>query len=206
MTRVVAGTARGRRLQVPPGDTRPTTDRAREALFSALGHTLDWMDTSVLDAFAGSGALGLEAASRGAPQVLLVERDRRAAAVLRANAEMVAAGSDSDVRTLVADTWRLGARASTASWLAPCGLVLLDPPYREPAVKLAALLGRLVAGGWCAADAVAVIERSARDDTFEWPAGWRVLADRRYGESRILTARLVLSESGWARTPAAKHP
>lgn len=196
MTRVVAGTARGRRLQVPPGDTRPTTDRAREALFSALGHTLDWSQAAVLDAFAGSGALGLEAASRGAPQVLLVERDRRAAAVLRSNAEVVAPDSAAQVRVMVADTWRLGERAAAAGWLAPCGLVLLDPPYREPGAKVAALLDRLVAGGWCAADAVAVVERAARDDAFAWPAGWRGIADRRYGESRFFTARLVRSDSG----------
>lgn len=192
MTRIVAGAARGRRLVVPAGDgTRPTTDRVREALFSALEHRLGgWRGVVVLDLFAGSGALGLEAASRGAAQVLLMERDRRALASLRANAATVDAQG---VVVRAGDAWRLPPRRAMPEIGAPAGLVLLDPPYREPDQRVADLLATLHRGDWLAVEALAVVERSAPGSDFRWPDGWEAVADRRYGATRICTGRLVAS-------------
>ena len=121
--RIVAGRYGGRRIAAPPGrDTRPTADRVREALFSILG-ALD--GARVLDLYAGSGALGIEALSRGAAAAVFVERDRRAAAVLRDN--LRALGADADVRQVDALAALRGARAGGETY----DLVLCDPPYRQ---------------------------------------------------------------------------
>ena len=122
MTRIIAGAARGRRLKVPSDGTRPTTDRVREALFARLDHLLGgFAGARVLDLFAGSGALGLEAASRGASAVVLVERDRRAAAVARANAATVGAPGV-EIAAMTVAGYLAGAPR-------PFDLVLADPPY-----------------------------------------------------------------------------
>lgn len=192
MTRIVAGSARGRRLQVPNGAVRPTTDRVREAAFSMLDHRLPpWSEVAVGDFFAGSGAMGLEAASRGAAAVLLVEQDRRAAAVAAANRDVVAVPG---VSLLRADTWSIGPRDRVAPELPPVGLVVLDPPYAEPDAKVARLLESLHRGGWFVDGAWALVERSARGKSFQWPAGWRSDVDRRYAETRIHLGQLVVSD------------
>ena len=129
MTRIIAGSARGRRLKVPPGQTRPTADRVRESMFAALAHMLGGFDGArVLDLYAGSGALGLEAASRGAPTVVLVERDRSAASVARGNAAAVAVPG---VRVVAAPVARFLAGPGR-----PFDLVLADPPYASPQVSV----------------------------------------------------------------------
>ncbi len=191
MTRIVAGTARGRRLQVPAGDVRPTADRVREAVFSALEHRLPaWPAVAVLDAFAGSGAMGLEAASRGSEHVVLVERDRRAAAIVRANAEAIAPDA---AQVVVADAWRLGPRDRVAPGCPAVGLIVVDPPYREPDERIAALLDRLLAEGWLAGDCLAVVERSVRAAEFIWSSDWNPLLVRDYAQTRIHLARLLPS-------------
>ena len=176
MLRVVAGRHRGRRLHAPPGrDTRPTSDRVREALFSILGPAVE--GARVLDLFAGSGALGIEALSRGAASVTFVESDRRAAAVVRDNLE--ALGEDAEIAARDALAW-LRSPPADASF----GLVLLDPPY-DSAVRLAAPLSELLPGV-LAEDATIVSESDKRTPLIlDLP-----LTDERvYGDTRIAIHR-----------------
>ncbi|MDQ6896899.1 MAG: 16S rRNA (guanine(966)-N(2))-methyltransferase RsmD [Actinomycetota bacterium] len=183
MTRVISGVAGGRRLQTPAGaSTRPTSDRVREALFSRLEHLDVLAGARVLDLYAGSGALGLEAASRGASSVLLVESDRGAAKVVRGNAAVVAlpgvvVGEDTVERVLLGGP---GARGVDRM-----DLVLLDPPYDLREDALADVLALLTAHGWLAPDALVVVERSSRSPEPRWPAGLVAAGERRYGETRI---------------------
>lgn len=177
MTRIIAGAARGRRLTVPSEGTRPTTDRVREALFGRLDHLLGgFAGTRVLDLYAGSGALGLEAASRGATTVVLVERDRRAAAVARANAAAVGVPG--------VQVAALAVSAYLAGPPAPFDLVLADPPYSVAASEVEALLGRLV-DGWLAEEGVVVVERPTRGGAFSWPEGIVALRHSAYGETTL---------------------
>jgi 16S rRNA (guanine966-N2)-methyltransferase len=182
VTRIVAGTARGRPLRVPRGrSTRPTSDRVREALFARLDSDGVVRGARVLDLFAGSGALGLEAASRGADHVLLVDSSTRAAAVCRRN--VAALGVDRvEVRTAAASTVLATAPAE------PYDLVLLDPPYDLAEDALAAVLDLLVDRSWLADRAVVVVERSARSPEPRWPGGLLRFDDRRYGETRLWLA------------------
>ncbi|RKQ68443.1 16S rRNA (guanine(966)-N(2))-methyltransferase RsmD [Oceanibaculum indicum] len=180
--RIVAGRHRGARLEAPPGEfTRPTSDRARQALFDTLTggrFDIDLNDAVVLDLFAGTGALGLEALSRGAARAIFVEKDRTALAVLNRNIAHLKAGD----RTLVLpqDATTLG-RARE-----PAALVLMDPPYRQGLVSPA--LQALLAGGWLAPDALIVVEQ-AKDDIPDLPPEFALLDDRRYGAARFLFLR-----------------
>lgn len=184
MTRIIAGVARGRRLKVPRGPTRPTTDRVRESLFARLEHLLGgFAGARVLDLFAGSGALGLEAASRGAEVVVLVERDRSAAAVARANREVVGVGG---VRVVAAPV--SGFLAGPAE---PFDLVLADPPYAMPGPEVESHLDRLVRGGWLAGDAVVVVERPTRGGHFRWPAGLHPVRASAFGETTLWYGRVA---------------
>lgn len=183
MTRIVAGTAGGRRLKVPPGETtRPTSDRVREALFSALDAAGAVEGARVLDLYAGSGALGLEAASRGAQQVVLVEAAKPAAATARAN---VAALGLLGVRVVTDRAERFTASPSAVvdgGW----DLVLLDPPYAvasEDVTALLAVLAPLLAPG-----ATLVVERSSRTPEPGWPDVVDRVRERRYGETTVWVA------------------
>jgi len=175
VTRIIAGRARGRRIAVPPSGTRPTSDRVREALFSALTADPGLDGAAVLDLCAGSGALGLEALSRGAAHALFVESDRRAAGVLRRNV--------ADLR-LPGATVRPGSAAAVLG--APADraydVVLVDPPYATPDAEVAGWLADAHAHGWLAADAVVVVERG-RGAAFPWPAPLVALRERRYGDT-----------------------
>ncbi len=185
MTRIIAGSARGRRLEVPAGDaTRPTSDRVREALFSRLQHEGLVDGTRVLDLYAGSGALGLEAASRGAEHVLLVESAR--AAVVCARRNVAAVGVERVQVRQAAVTAVLDVPPDR-----PYDLVLADPPYPLPEDELAGVLRRLVENDWLAPDAVVVVERSARGDEPSWPAGLVRFDERRYGETRLWLAEPI---------------
>lgn len=179
MTRIIAGAARGRRLAVPPRGTRPTSDRVREAVFSALVARLDFEDLAVLDLYAGSGALGLEALSRGAARTVLVDQDAKAAAVAKDNARTVGLPG-ATVRRGTVGTY-LGGTPE------PFDVVFLDPPYDLPATTVDTDLAAL-AQGWLAPGAYVVLERSARTPQASWPAGLEPELTRDYGETRIEVA------------------
>lgn len=190
MTRIIGGSHGGRRLSVPPGDaTRPTTDRVREALFSAVavwaGTAAESSDASLrglafADLFAGSGAVGLEAASRGADAVLLVESSARTTAVITRNiAELVLDG----VVTLRTErVERLVRGRATRSY----DVVFLDPPYAMAPDALAEIVAAVVANGWLAADGLVVVERSRRSPDLDWPPGFEEGRRRDYGETTLL--------------------
>jgi 16S rRNA (guanine966-N2)-methyltransferase len=178
MTRVIAGAAGGRRLAVPPGrDTRPTSDRAREGLFSTVGALLGPLDgTRVADLYAGSGAVGLEALSRGAAHALLVESHPRAVRVIREN---VAALGLPGARVCADRVERVLRRSPDE----PYDLVFADPPYVLADAAVTALLEALRDHGWTAPDALVVVERSVRGPAQRWPEGYVAERDRRYGEA-----------------------
>ncbi len=186
--RIVAGRHRGRRLEAPAGlDVRPTSDRAREALFNILEHgrfsddgTSPLLGAVVLDAFAGSGALGLEALSRGARQLTCMETSAAARSAVRANG--AALGEAGRVTVLQADATNPPAAA------AACDLVLLDPPYRSGLA--AAALAALAARGWIADRAICVVE-TAVDEDFAAPAGFTAADERRYGTAKLLFLRFA---------------
>lgn len=183
MTRIIAGLAKGRRLAVPEAGTRPTSDRVREALFSALEHRADGVTgMRVLDLFAGSGALGLEALSRGAETVVLVERDRRACEVLRANVERVGLVG---AQVICEDVTRMTRVVSTRGQF---DLVFMDPPYEIADERVADVVAHLAEGEWLAEDAMVVVERSARSGPFPWPRGFSSAERRTYGDTAVMHA------------------
>ncbi len=209
--RIVAGVAGGRRLTVPRGrDTRPTSERVREALFAALVSDRGGLaGDAVLDLFAGSGALGLEALSRGAATAVLVERDPTAAATARANIDALGLPGASVVATAVA---RYLARApvpavpavpaaapiiatTTAAGRrgAPADVVFADPPYALPEPEVSAMLAAL-AGGWLRAGASIVVERAVRSPAPAWPPGCEPGRVRTYGDTAIHPARWAGSD------------
>jgi len=183
MTRIIAGAAGGRRLRVPASGVRPTGDRAREGLFNSLGSLLDLEGARVLDLYAGSGALGLEALSRGAAEVVLVENGPRVLPVLRAN---VAAVGLPGAHVLPGSVPTAVGKACDGP---PFDLVLADPPYAVPPETVLVVLDGLVTHGWLAPGAVLVVERPAREDPWEWPTPLQGLRDRRYGEALLRYGR-----------------
>ncbi|MFG2192648.1 16S rRNA (guanine(966)-N(2))-methyltransferase RsmD [Streptomyces sp. NPDC048639] len=185
MTRVIAGAAGGRRLAVPPGTgTRPTSDRAREGLFSTWESLLGGLDGArVLDLYGGSGAVGLEALSRGAGHVLLVEADTRAARVIRDNVRVIGLPG-AEVRNARAEQLLTGPAPAD-----PYDVVFLDPPYAVTDDDLREILLTLRAEGWLAGDTLVTVERSTRSGEFRWPAGFEGLRARRYGEGTLWYGR-----------------
>ena len=186
MTRVIAGLAGGRRLAVPRGvSTRPTSDRAREGLFGTVVSEIGPLaGKRVLDLYAGSGAVGLEALSRGALEVLLVESDARAAAVIRANIAAVGLGG---ARVRQDKVERLLANPpvppdATGEGPDRYGLVFADPPYAVTAAAVTRVL-TLLAAGWLADEALVVIERATRSGPVDWPPGFQPGKSRGYGEA-----------------------
>ncbi|HEX7538036.1 MAG TPA: 16S rRNA (guanine(966)-N(2))-methyltransferase RsmD [Dermatophilaceae bacterium] len=181
MTRIISGLAGGRRISTPPGSgTRPTSDRVREALFSRLEHLDVVHQGDVLDLYAGSGALGLEAASRGAARVLLVESEWAAVAVLRKNINQLGLPGVS-VRADTVERVLFAGPASDARF----DLVLADPPYDVTEEALADVLALLVTHGWLSEDAFVVVERSARSPEPRWPQGLDGAGERRYGDTKM---------------------
>lgn len=189
MTRIVAGSVGGRTLAVPPQGTRPTSERVREALFSRLEH-LDAVDGArVLDGYAGSGALGLEAASRGAAHVVLVEWGKAAAEVCRKNVGALGLRDRVDVVRERVETY--AARPVATPW----DLVLLDPPYDVPDAQLAEVLAALVPA--LTVESVVVVERSNRSGPPPWPAEMHGFDTRTYGDTAVhLGARSPVGDDG----------
>jgi len=181
----VAGAAGGRRLAVPPGSgTRPTSDRAREGLFSTLTSLVGtWAGVRVLDLYAGSGAVGLEALSRGAAHCLLVESDGRALSTLRANIETLALpGAEVDGRRV--ERW-----VAEPAPGPPYDVVFLDPPYDVGDDRVREVLVGLRGNRWLAPAAVVAVERGTRGGPWEWPPGFTDERSRRYGEATLWYGR-----------------
>lgn len=180
MTRIIAGVHRGRRLQTPTGDrTRPTSDRVREALFGSLTSLIDLDDARVVDLYAGSGAVGLEACSRGAAHAFLVESDARAARVIRAN---IAELRLSDSVVLTTSSVQAALAHAPAE---PYDLVFADPPYSVDNTEVTANLTALLTNGWLHEDSLVLVERATRTAPFDWPEGLTESRGRKYGESII---------------------
>jgi len=184
VTRIIAGGARGIRLDVPARGTRPTSDRVRESLFAAIEATGILPAARVLDLYAGSGALGLEAASRGAATADLVERSRPAAAKARENVARVERAMDrrglARVHAVAVDAFLHSAREAY-------DLVLLDPPYELGEEELSGTLALLVPH--LGADALVVVERSRRSPEPAWPAALEPVRDRAYGDTAVWWAQ-----------------
>ncbi|MFT3662806.1 MAG: 16S rRNA (guanine(966)-N(2))-methyltransferase RsmD [Gordonia sp. (in: high G+C Gram-positive bacteria)] len=179
MPRIIAGEFRGRRLTAPADSTRPTSDRVREAIASMLGSRTDLSGARVLDLYAGTGALALELLSRGASSAVLVEADRRAAAVTREN--IAVCGAQGRARVV---------NRTVASFLDAPGerfdLVFLDPPYAMSADEVAAALAALP--GHLREDAWVVLERATRSDEPAWPDGLEPVASKVYGDTVVTLA------------------
>jgi len=187
VTRIIGGgRAGGRRLETPRGDlTRPTSDRVREALFSALQSMLGSLEgLRFLDLYAGSGAVGLEAWSRGAAAVTFVEQDRRTAGLIRTNARRLGFTDATVVAAPVRRILEEGPRPP-----ATYDVAFLDPPYVTGGSSLAEDVLALAGHGWLADEAVVVVERSARAEPLHWAPGYTPDRVRTYGETVLLTAR-----------------
>jgi len=192
---VIAGEAGGRRLAVPDGrDTRPTSDRAREGLFSTIASMLGSLDGArVLDLYAGSGAVGLEALSRGAEHVLLVEHGARAARVIRKNIEAIGLpgavlAADRVERVLARGPAPAGAPDAPAEGQDDTqggryDVVFADPPYALADAEVSRVLSLLAGPGWLAPGALVIVERATRSGPLNWPAEFVSAKSRRYGEA-----------------------
>lgn len=186
--RVVGGSWRGRAIEAPPGlAVRPTSDRAREAIFNILAHGAHTggegsplPDSRVLDAFAGSGAMGIEALSRGAAHATFLDNDATAVRTIQRNLTSLKALADASVRR--ADCLA-PPRAS-----APCDIAFLDPPYGQGLAGPA--LAALAQAGWIADGALCVVEQQ-HDEALDAPAGFGVLTERRYGKAKVAILKKV---------------
>jgi 16S rRNA (guanine966-N2)-methyltransferase len=180
VTRIIAGVARGRRLSVPSGTrTRPTGDRAREGLFATITAVRGPLrEARFLDLYAGSGAVGLEALSRGAARALFVESDPAAARVIRGNIAAVGLPGGDVITAAAAPVLRRGPGGEAAF-----DVVVADPPYAAGDDEVTAMLVALAEHGWLAAGALLAVERATRSGPVLWPPGYRPDRSRRYGEA-----------------------
>jgi 16S rRNA (guanine966-N2)-methyltransferase len=186
VSRIVAGTAKGRRLKVPSRGTRPTSERVREAVFNALESRGELRDARVLDLYAGSGALGLEALSRGASQALFIENDRKAVEVLRTNVAEVGLGGwirSGTVEVVLAQEVPA----------APFDVVFADPPYVFDNARITGMLIALAKGGWIVEDGLVVLERARRAGEPDYPPGFEHLREMRHGDTAVYWAEFVTS-------------
>ena len=181
VARVIAGEAGGRQLAVPAGrDTRPTSDRAREGLFGTVLSIMGSLaGARVLDLYAGSGAVGLEALSRGARHVLLVESGDRASRVIRQNIEAIGLSGAELAAGRVAQILARGPSGGRYD------LVFADPPYALPGDEVTAMLSALADRDWLAPGALVIVERATRSGPITWPDGFAPDRARRYGEATI---------------------
>ncbi|MCW4384897.1 16S rRNA (guanine(966)-N(2))-methyltransferase RsmD [Salinibacterium sp. SYSU T00001] len=178
MTRIIAGFAGSLAIAVPPKGTRPTSDRVREAIFSALEARDAIAGATVFDLYAGSGALGLEAASRGAASVTLVERNAAASAICRRNAQLISSRAPRGVRITVAP---VSVQSFLTSGPPPADLVFMDPPYDLGDDALSADLAALP----LAPGAIVLVERSSRSAEPTWPVGLELDRSKRHGDTTL---------------------
>jgi 16S rRNA (guanine966-N2)-methyltransferase len=179
--RVIAGTAKGRRLVAPKTGTRPTTDRIKEALFASLGPSV--VDANVLDLYAGSGALAIEALSRGAARAVLVDRDRAAEEAIRANLQTTGFDDRARVRRSAVVGF-----LSTSIPEAPFDLVLIDPPYDTQGEDVNGVLRLLAEGTLVVPGGSVVVERRKSGEPLALPDGWRIEKERAYGDTLLVVA------------------
>jgi 16S rRNA (guanine966-N2)-methyltransferase len=185
MTRIIAGAHGGRKLTAPAGaQTRPTSDRVREAFFNSLASLTDLSGARFADLYAGSGAVGLEALSRGAIHSLLVESDARAARTIRDNIVVLRVGN---AARLV--TGKVSQVVAAPPDGGPYDVIFADPPYAVPAAEITELQAALVGYGWLAPDAVVVFERATRGGALSWVDGITAERSRRYGETTLWYGR-----------------
>ena len=190
MTRIIAGTHGGRRLSAPAGvATRPTSDRVREAFFSALETMTDLSGARFADLYAGSGAVGLEALSRGAKHALLVESDARAARTIRDNIVVLKLGSAARLITGKVSQVLAGGPDQNPDGPGRYDVVFADPPYAVGDDEIQQLQEALLAADWLAPGAVVVIERASRGDPLSWVDGITADRSRRYGETTLWYGR-----------------
>lgn len=184
MTRIIGGSAGGRKLRTPSGaNTRPTSDRVREAMFSTIDAGFGSISgLRFLDLYAGSGAVGLEARSRGAGVVTVVEHNRRTASLIRENVQAIGFSNVEVITSTVG-------RALALSPRAPYDIAFLDPPYAAPLVDVLQTLGALRANGWLGLEALVVVERATRDGQLAWPEGFVEERSKRYGETTLWYGR-----------------
>lgn len=178
MSRIIAGVAGGRRLRVPPTGTRPTSDRVREAVFSALSARVELSRTRILDLYAGTGALGLEALSRGAESATFVENNPRAVDIIRHNIGAVGLPG-ATVRPMNVSALVAGPADHRYD------IIFLDPPYDIDDEVLADVLDQLEKQDWVAEGGILVVERSRRSPATRWPRRWTVGKPRLYGDTRV---------------------
>lgn len=196
MSRIIAGSARGRTLRTPTGErTRPTTDRVREAIFSFLTSWTGELAApqeeqlsglSFCDLFAGSGAMGIEALSRGAHRAVLVESDRKAAQVIKANLVATGTASRADLVSSSVQTYLAGIPTTF-------DVVWADPPYALATAELDELIAK-IAENWLVADGIIIVERSKRDTPITWPPGFEDCWERSYGETVCYFGRPTTQE------------
>ena len=190
MTRIIAGELRGRALKVPDAGTRPTAERVREAVFSSLTSLDAIAEVSVLDLFAGSGALGIESISRGANNCVFIENNKNAVAVISKNIEELKVNAqviDAKVETLF--------QAKPAEKLnMPAQLIFLDPPYEMPLAQISKVITSGLANSWFSDDAILVVETSKRSGDFVWPDGFESIRDKSYGDTCVWYGQVCKKE------------
>jgi 16S rRNA (guanine966-N2)-methyltransferase len=186
--RIVGGRHKGRTLVAPSGQrTRPTSDRVRETVFNILAHSIDNFNVSgvsVVDIFAGTGALGLEALSRGAKHATFIDSSRRALNIVKKNATILDEWRNTTLLKLDATHFLPPTRAAKA----PCGLAFLDAPY-EQELSLPALLG-IVNKGWVKSGAIVIVEMAAKEE-IKLPRQYEQLDERSFGAARVLTLKVI---------------
>jgi 16S rRNA (guanine966-N2)-methyltransferase len=194
MTRIISGKWKSLTLRVPQSVTRPTASRVREAIFSTLMHELqNFSDIELLDLYAGSGALGIEAISRGATRATFVDNDRHVIKIINANLSGLSNAKTSVVRSNAASF------LNQTEEVRPVDLVFIDPPYTVVDAVVEGHLATLVSRGWLKDQALVVVEREAKSQV-EWPAGFRAFKPRIYGGTSIWYGRyegeVVADEEG----------
>lgn len=187
--RIIAGLAKGRTLSTVAGATRPTSDRAREGIFSSLLSEFgDFTALNVLDLFAGSGAIGLEALSRGAGLVHAVEKNEGACRTISKNADLVMASKTSGAFHLYSiSTQKFLEIPKTTSY----DIVYVDPPYDFSDVELYKCLVELRAGGFAKENGMVVVERARKSASMKWPSGFEPIRERSYGQAVIYYGKLA---------------